>query len=310
LVIQITEQPTHLNHTYIEDNIKLLSYLRHLEDKKISAIALDIEAENNLHAYGQKLCLIQVFDGNGAVLIDPFKIAHSTLKSLFENRDILKVMYGSPSDLELLKNALNIQLKSVLDLYPAVMLLNFEKQDLHSVIGTELGITLNNKSKFQTHNWTLRPISKPALDYAVNDVLHLLKLKESLFEKLAEKKLLDSYFLRNLKVQNKDYTRRPGIKYSRFAGYQYLPEQEKAVAERVINTIDKYAASYNMPFDSLFRKTDVVEIIKDPSYLVKVRFPKRLSESSVQEIKHELLRILKEPDAIRENEPALSKTGS
>jgi ribonuclease D len=282
-----------LNYFYIENSGKLASYLNLLESKKISTIALDIEAENNLHAYGQKLCLVQVFDGTNAVLIDPFKVAQDSLKCLIENRDILKVMYGASSDIVLLKNTLNINLRSILDLHPAVMLLNFEKQDLHTVIGRELGIILKNKSRFQKHNWMLRPISQPALDYAVNDVIHLLKLKDSLMSKLYGRKLLESYLLRNLKIQNKDYSKKPGIRYARFSGFQELQEDEKAVAQRVIDAIDKYAASFNMPFDAVFRKTDVVEMVKDPSYLVKIKFPKRLSESSIQGITSELQGILK-----------------
>ncbi len=282
-----------INHVYIEDERKFSSYLQLLSEKRISTIALDIEADNNLHAYGQKLCLVQVFDGTHAVIIDPFKVSPGSLKTLFENRDVLKVMYGAASDIALLKNTLDIDLKSIFDLNPAVNLLHFEKQDLHSVIGSELGIILKHKNKFQTHNWMLRPICKPAIDYAVNDVLHLLKLKDSLVDKLYEKKLLESYLLRNLKVQNKDYTKKPGIKYTGFAGYQALPEDEKALAQRVIDTLDKYAASYDMPFDSLFRKTDVVEIVKDPNYLIKVKFPKRLDDSSVQVITGELQNILK-----------------
>jgi ribonuclease D len=288
-----TKTQVNPNYIYIENNSRLASYLQLLDEKKISTIALDIEAENNLHAYGQKLCLVQIFDGIQAVLIDPLKITPSFLKNLFENRDILKVMYGAASDIALLKNTLDIDLKSILDLNPAVRLLHFEKKDLYSVIGAELGIVLNNKSKYQSHNWMLRPIIRPAMDYAVNDVLHLLKLKDSLMEMLYEKKILEFYLLQNIKIQNKDYTKKPGIKYSRFAGYQDLQDNEKAVAQKIIDTLDKYAATFDMPFDSLFRKTDVVEIVKDPNYLLNVRFPKRISSNSIQVITGELESILK-----------------
>jgi len=96
-----------------------------------------------------------------------------------------------------------------------------------------------------------------------------------------------------LKVQNKDYSRKPGIKYTRFAGYQDLEEEEKAIAQKVIDTIDRFAATCNMPFDTVFRKTDVVEVVKNPSYLARIKFPSRISESSVQGITCELQSILK-----------------
>jgi ribonuclease D len=285
-------QPHNPGYIYIDNNNALSSYIRSIEDRKISIIALDIEAENNLHAYGQKLCLVQIFDGQKAILIDALKVGNSCLKNLLENRDILKVMYGASSDISLLQNCANIQLKSVFDLYPAVMLLRHEKKDLHSVILSELGIELKDKRKFQKHNWNIRPINQLALNYAINDVLHLLPLKDSLMEKLYQGKLLERYLLGNLKVQNKDYAQNQGIKYARFDGYLGLPRKKKAIAKRIIDAIDKYAASCDMPFNSVIRKTDVVEIVKDPNYIYRIKFPKTFSERSVQGITGELQSIL------------------
>ena len=89
-------------------------------------------------------------------------------------------MYDASSNSSLLKNTYNIDIKSVLDLRPAVELLNFDKQDLHSVIAIELGITLTKKLKFQRYNWMKRPIDKEAIDYAINDVIYLFRLKDAL----------------------------------------------------------------------------------------------------------------------------------
>ena len=42
------------------------------------------------------------------------------------------------SDMSLLKNTADIEVKSILDLRPAVELLDYEKKDLHSVVAFEL----------------------------------------------------------------------------------------------------------------------------------------------------------------------------
>ncbi|MDD5703940.1 MAG: hypothetical protein PHU23_18055 [Dehalococcoidales bacterium] len=182
-----------MNYKFIRNNCELSSYLRTFEDKKISIIGLDTEADLNLHTYGENLCLVQIFDGVNRVLIDPFTTDKELLKSLFENRNILKVIYDAASDLSLMKNAYGIEIKSILDLRPAVTLLNFEKQDLHSVIASELGVCLEHKAKFQQHNWTLRPISAEAIKYAISDVIYLLELKNALLKKISENQLMDSY---------------------------------------------------------------------------------------------------------------------
>jgi ribonuclease D len=277
-----------MNYKFIKNNTELSSYLSTFENKKSSIIALDTEDELNLHAYGEKLCLVQIFDGVNKVLIDPFKIDNELLKSFFENRDILKVIYDAASDLSLMKNAYGIEIKSILDIRPAVTLLNFEKQDLHSVIASEFGVFLENKAKFQQHNWTLRPISTEALEYAISDVIYLLKLKDALLKKLHEKQLMDSYILNNLKIQNKDYTINPEDKYTRINGFRYLKDAEKLVALELGKIIEKYACEYNIPSHWIINKNDVVEIIKDPGYLNRIQFSNRLSKDSMISILSEL----------------------
>ena len=52
-----------MNYIKIDNKAELRSYLKKFNDKELHIIALDIEAESNLHAYGEKLCLTQIFDG-------------------------------------------------------------------------------------------------------------------------------------------------------------------------------------------------------------------------------------------------------
>jgi ribonuclease D len=277
-----------MNYKLIKNNSELSSYLSIFEDQKNSIIALDTEAELNLHAYGETLCLVQIFDGVNKVLIDPFKIGKELLRSFFENRNILKIIYDAASDLSLLKNAYDTEIKSILDLRPAVTLLNLEKQDLHSVLASELGVLLEHKAKFQKYNWTIRPISAEAVEYALSDVTYLFKLKDGLLKKLYDNQLIDSYILNNLKIQNKDYTRNPEDKYARINGFRYLKDAEKLVALEVGKIIEKYACEYNIPSHWIINKNDVVAIIKDPKYLDRIQFSKRLSKDSILNIMREL----------------------
>ncbi len=283
-----------MNFNYIENKAELRSYLKDFEDRKQYIMALDIEAESNLHAYGEQLCLIQVFDGINKIIIDPFKIDNYDLKLLFENRNFLKVMYDASGDLSLLKNANNIDIKSILDLRPAVELLNYDKQDLHSVIASELGVLLENKKKYQRNNWTIRPISEQALDYATNDVIYLLKLKDILLRKLYENKLLDSFLLKNLRVQNKDHTRNPEDRYRNIKGYHSLQSEEKALFRQVVDIREKYAKACNMPAHNVINRTDLFDIIKDAKYINEISFPKKFSTALIGHILHDLSMVIKE----------------
>lgn len=277
-----------MNYLKIENKSELLSYLKRFDDKELHIIALDIEVESNLHVYGEKLCLAQIFDGVNNVIIDPFDIDNDTLKLLFENPNTLKVMYDAGSDLSMLKNSANIEIKSILDLRPATELLNYDKRDLHSIIASELGIFLEKKRKYQQHNWTKRPIDEGALDYAINDVIHLLVLKDIILAKLYTKKLLEPFLLKNVQIQNKDYTRDPEDKYRKIRGYGRLSDNRKIVFRKVFDIREKYAKSYNMTPHTIIQKTDLINIVEEPAFVSKIRFTKRISVDSIKDILKEL----------------------
>jgi ribonuclease D len=277
-----------MNYINIRNGAELRSYLKKFEDRELHIIALDIEAESNLHVYGEKLCLTQIFDGVNNIIIDPFKIDNDSLKLLFENTVILKIMYDAGSDLSLLKNTAGIEIKSILDLRPAAELLNYEKKDLHSVIAFELGIFLNKKKKYQQYNWIKRPVSEQAIDYALNDVMHLFALKDIMLTKLSAKKLLEPFLLKNLQIQNKDYTRAPEDKYKKINGYSGLRHDKKAVFRRVFDIREKYAKLYNMTPHNVIHKADLIKIVKDAKYIDEIQFTKRISADLIRDILHEL----------------------
>jgi ribonuclease D len=227
------------------------------------------------------------------IIIDPFKIDHDTLKLLFENTNILKVMYDAGSDLSLLKNTAGIEIKSILDLRPATELLNYEKKDLHSVIACELGITLEQKKKYQQYNWIKRPVAEQAIDYAINDVKHLLILKDIILAKLYVKKLFEPFLLKNLQIQNKDYTRDPEDKYRKISGYSRLRDDKKHVFKKVFDIREKYAKKFNMPPHNVIRKSDLIKIVKDPEYIDRIRFIKRINTNVIQKILNQLRMAVK-----------------
>jgi ribonuclease D len=282
-----------MNYITIDNRAKLRSYLKKFKERELHIIALDIEAESNLHAYGEKLCLTQIFDGVNNIIIDPFGIDNDALKLLFENTNILKVMYDAGSDLSLLKNTSGIEIKSILDLRPATELLNYEKKDLHSVIAFELEIFLEKKKKHQKHNWINRPVSEEAIDYAINDVIHLLALKDIILAKLYAKKLLEPFLLKNLQIQNKDYTRDPEDKYRKISGYSRLRDDKKAVFRKVFDIREKYAKKFNMPPHNVIRKSDLINIVKDPGCIERIRFIKRININVIQKILNELRMAVK-----------------
>lgn len=152
------------NQTRIEE---CYTYLR-----EASILSVDLEFDKNRFRYGFNLCLMQIFDGKKTFLIDPLadSIHLSPLFELFENPEILKVVFSFSEDLRLL-HTLNCFPKGLFDLQIAAGLLNFPPSSLATLVQLVLDIHMSKSS--QQSNWFKRPLTDKQLEYAVQDVIHL-----------------------------------------------------------------------------------------------------------------------------------------
>ena len=278
------------NYTLITTGADLQKYLDNLLEAKQIILALDTEANNHRYAYGQQLCLIQIYDGIRSIIVDPLNIKTGTLRNLFENRDVLKIMYDAPSDISLLVNSKNMTIKSILDLRPGVELLEYEKKDLHSIIYAELGVELMHKKKFQKYNWLHRPLSEESLEYAINDVKYLLRLKDIIMSKIYKKQVLDLFILRNIRIQNRDYFNDPRDNYQRVKGYKELDDKCKPRFQQLHAVREKYAKLVNMPSAYIVSNNLLINIASGRQTLDDISFSKRLKEN----LRDNMLRDLKQ----------------
>lgn len=249
-----------MDYRLITGNKEFQAYQRGLCEREVPTVAFDIEGEFNLHVYGERLCLIQLDDGEELAVVDPLQIDSSLLKAFFEHRGVLKIMYDSLSDQALLFKTMGARVHSIIDLKPAVDLLQYESRDLGSVLDRVLGVRIEKKAKFQRYNWTTRPLAADAVTYALSDVAHLLKLKDHLLREVTEKGFFDAYLLKNLMLQNKapDGERKPRL----FRSWEFrrLPAPAKKRFERIHEIRDGYAREMDLPPDMLLRKKQMFEI--------------------------------------------------
>lgn len=257
----------------LKNDHEIHRYLDALDERGQKTVAVDVEAEFNLHCYGEHLCLVQIFDLENEVVIDPLRLKSSEgIKRFFEKRDLLKVMYDSMSDAALLEKAYGIRLKSVLDLRPAVALLDYPKQGLAYVLEEELGVAPLDKKKFQQYNWMRRPIDKSALEYAMGDVRHLFRLKDALLNKLGNRGLLDAFFLQNLMLQDGQNGRKNRQeKYEKAKGYYRLDKGRQELFKELFFVRDEFAKKLNKPPDYVFSNARLLDLCKnrihDPDFV-------------------------------------------
>ena len=282
-----------MEYREIKDRGTLKNYVETLKHEGRTTVALDIEGEYNLHAYGERLCLIQVYDGRDAVIIDPLELNNETLKLIFEEEKLLKIMWDASSDMSLLINGYETTINTVLDLRPAADLLDFPKRDYASVLSAVLEEReTKNKAKFQKYNWLRRPIDPEAIEYALEDVLHLPELKDALLSMLYEEGFLDEFIRRNMLVQNRDYRRTPGQRHKKMKGYRYLKKREKELLRRLFNVRDRHARRLDLPPHNVIANPDLLQLSRRSVRPEKLGFARRVKERDretiVEEVRQEM----------------------
>lgn len=150
-------------------------------------VALDTEADS-LHAYPEKLCLLQVGIPGEEHLVDPLADVH--LEPLWEAMDHHEIIFHAADyDLRLLFQGHHFKPARIFDTMWAARLLGETRFGLNDVLTKHLGITLEKGA--QKANWGKRPLTEKMVQYALNDVRHLRPLETVFREKLAELGRLD-----------------------------------------------------------------------------------------------------------------------
>jgi ribonuclease D len=143
-------------------------------------VAIDTEADS-LHAYPEKLCLIQISISGQDLLLDP--LAELDLKPFFT---VLKehelIMHGADYDLRLFRKHHDFVPTEIFDTMLASRLIGVQSFGLSTLVEAFLGIKLEKGS--QKADWARRPLTAQMEEYARNDTRYLKPLRDILHEKL------------------------------------------------------------------------------------------------------------------------------
>ena len=147
-----------------------------------SRLAVDTES-NSLHAYRERVCLIQFSVPGADYLIDPLALHDlNPLDSLFSNSEIEKVLHGAEYDIMCLKRDFGFTFANLFDTRVASRTLGRKRSGLRDILAEELGVQVTKR--YQRANWGKRPLPPDLLDYARLDTHYLLPLRDRLAEAL------------------------------------------------------------------------------------------------------------------------------
>jgi ribonuclease D len=162
--------------------------------RRAGAVALDTEFHSE-RRFWPELFLVQVADAEGAWAIDPVACTDlSPLAGLVTDPGVIKVMHSSRNDIAILRRSLGVEFSGVFDTQLAAAFLGYgEQSSLYSLLQDVCGIKA--KKAFCLSDWSRRPLAVEQVEYALDDVRHLLQLYEKLSSELRRKKRMEWYEL-------------------------------------------------------------------------------------------------------------------
>jgi len=145
-------------------------------------IALDTEADS-LHAYPEKLCLLQISSEGVEALVDPLsRIDLALLLDIFHDHQL--IMHGADYDLRLLRKTFDFTPTAIFDTMLAARLIGCREFGLSNLVHKFLNVKLETGP--QKADWSRRPLTPRMEEYARNDTRFLKAIADTLREQLKE----------------------------------------------------------------------------------------------------------------------------
>lgn len=149
------------------------------------SIALDTEGAS-FHRFVDRVYLMQLSTRDATAIVDPLPTGDlSSLRPLVESPGVEIVFHDADYDLRLLRQDYGWATRHIFDTRIAAQLLGYKAFGLAALLELHFGISLDKK--FQRADWSLRPLSDGMLQYASQDTMYLLALRDILHGELDAK---------------------------------------------------------------------------------------------------------------------------
>ncbi len=141
-------------------------------------IALDTEGAS-FHRFVDRIYLLQLSTREQHAIIDPLAMDEPPgLGALLEDSKVEVVFHDADYDLRLLHQDYGWRVTSIFDTRIAAQLIGLRAFGLAALLEKYFGVKLDKKH--QRADWSMRPLTADMLDYAAQDTMNLLELKDRL----------------------------------------------------------------------------------------------------------------------------------
>ena len=212
-----------------------------------SRVAVDTES-NSLHAYRERVCLIQFSIPQKDFVVDPLVIQDlSALAPLFADPKIEKIFHAAEYDLLCLKRDYGFEFANLFDTMQAARVLGYGFVGLDNLLAEKFGVKIDKRH--QKADWGARPLTSAQMDYARFDTHYLFQLRDVLEGELREKErwelALEDFTLACKVGEPKE--KNNGSAWKRFAGRKDLSTRELTIVSELCSCRDQIAERLDRP---------------------------------------------------------------
>jgi ribonuclease D len=241
---------------------ELAEICRQIGEDRRCAIDLEFVPERT---YEPVLCLIQIATTAGAALVDPLAgLDLSPLWQALNQEGILVVLHAGSQDLELIYALSGNIPINVFDTQIAAGFAGFGYPiGYGKLLNQLLGVTIAKTESFT--DWTTRPLTDSQVEYAIEDVLHLLPMYDELCEQLRRIGRLEWAVEECKRLSNADrYVRDKTQDFLRIKGASALNRRGLAVLQTLCSWRNSEARRVNRPAKSIVADNTLLELARRP----------------------------------------------
>ena len=215
---------------------------------KARRIGLDLES-NGFFRYPEQVCLVQISTPRDVFVIDPLALEDmKPLGSVLATKKVETVLHAGSHDVLSLDRDWGMHIENMFDTNIAAAFVGMSRLGLANVLEEELGVDIPKEKRIQRSDWSNRPLSQKALDYAANDVRYLHELREALGKRL--RKLGREDWVKE-ECQRLSATRYdppdPDMAVFNVKGWRSLDDQGLAILQSLVDYREDHAVRMGRP---------------------------------------------------------------
>lgn len=256
--------------------------------------------------YRALLCLVQVSvetdDGVRVEVLDPLTEEYhpAPLAAVLADPDIQVILHAGRQDVALLRREWSTEIHGIFDTQVAAGFAGLRAQlGYEALLHEMVGVRLRKSASFT--RWDTRPLSEEQVDYAREDVLHLMDLTDALQADLDGRGRLEWALEECRVLEEASDERDPDAIFNRLPRVNSLDPGQRAVAYELVRWREETARENDRPVPSVLADAALVEVAKRrPSSLERLAQIRGLNESTLRRRGRTIVEVVERG---RQNEP-------